>query len=432
MLREGESASRGRPHPFLRAMGRTARWMTSPLRAMWESDRPLDAYGLVQMSSVAGDALLAIALADSVFFSVPVGEARTKVALYLALTMAPLAGAAPLLVPLLDRGSYRRLIAFVACFGRAGLAAYGASVLSSAVLFPVVFGALVLSRVFAITRTGLVAAYAGDERALVKANARLGRLGAIAALLAAVFGVPVLKIGGAGAVLYLAAATYGMAAALTVRLARPEQAAEDLAAARGREPSPPIRVRGGRLRSLGVPAFGTAALRGAQGFLLFLFAFALRAGQRPAWWLGVVLAAGIAGGFAGDVVAPLVRRRIPGGAVVLASLVTCCLAAAFAAVRPSLWTLALLSGIAGAATEVGRLAFQSLMQSRAPEGSEGRVYVRYEVVFQLAWVFGALIPATIPISLHGGTIVLGVSYGLLAVIYVVAVGRRASSARSPF
>jgi hypothetical protein len=397
---------------------------------MWESDRPLDAYGLVQMSSVAGDALLAIALADSVFFSVPVGQARTKVALYLALTMAPLAGAAPLLVPLLDRGRYRRVIAFVACFGRAGLAAYGASVLTSAVLFPVVFGALVLSRVFAITRTGLVAVYAGDERALVRANARLGRLGAIAALLAALLGVPVLKVGGAGAVLYLAAATYGMAAAFTVRLAKPEQAAEDIADARAQHATPAPQARSGRLRSLAVPAFGTAALRGAQGFLLFLFAFALRAGQRPAWWLGVVLIAGIAGGFLGDVVAPLVRRRIPGGAIVLASLATCCMAAALAAVRPSLWTLALLSGIAGAATEVARLAFQSLMQTRAPKGSEGRVYVRYEVVFQLAWVVGALIPAMIPISLHGGTIVLGVAYGLLAVIYVVAVGRSASSARS--
>jgi hypothetical protein len=252
---------------------------------------------------------------------------------------------------------------------------------------------------------------------------------------APILGVPVLKLGGAGAVLYLAAATYALSAAFTVRLSRPEHVAAEQRATEddtetGPLPSERPRARSGRLRSLAVPAFGTAALRGTQGFLLFLFAFALRAGQRPAWWLGVVLAAGIAGGFVGDVVAPLVRRRIPGGAIVLASLVTCCLAAAFAAVRPSLWTLALLSGIAGSATEVARLAFQSLMQTRAPEGSEGRVYVRYEVVFQLAWVLGALIPATIPIPLHGGTIVLGVAYGLLAVIYVVAVGRSASSARS--
>jgi len=94
-----------------------------------------------------------------------------------------------------------------------------------------------------------------------------------------------------------------------------------------------------------------------------------------------------------------------------------------ASLRPSLATLALLSGIAGAATEVGRIAFQSLMQARAPEGSQGRVYVRYEVVFQLSWVLGALIPSVIPIPLHVGTILLAVGYGLLAVLYVLTVTR---------
>jgi hypothetical protein len=421
---------------------------------MWESDDPLDAYGLVQMSASAGDALLAIALAGSVFFSVPVGQARTKVALYLALTMAPLAASAPLLVPLLDRGRYRRLISFGASFGRAGLAAYGASVLDSVALFPVVFAALVLSRVHAITRTGLVAAYARDERSLVAANARLGRLGAVAAFLAAIPGAAVLKVGGAAAVLYLAAAAYGSSAALTVRLARPEQVRADHdrdeaersgarhalpggasegssatsaeIAGDGEVPAEPDGRRG-RIRSLAAPALGTAGLRGAQGFLLFLFAFALRAGQRPAWWLGVVLAAGVAGGFIGDVIAPLVRSKIPEAVIVFGSLVASGIAAVVASLRPSLVSLALLSGVAGAATEVGRIAFQSLMQARAPAGRQGRVYVRYEVVFQLAWVVGALIPSVVPIPLHVGTILLAVGYGLLAILYVVTVRRSRSS-----
>ncbi len=415
------------PKPDARpnAGARFARWLVAPIRRMWESDRPLDAYGLVQMTSVAGDALLAIALADSVFFSVPVGQARTKVALYLALTMAPLAASAPLLVPLLDRGGFRRLISFAASFGRAGLAAYGASVLDSVVLFPVVFGALVLSRVHSITRTGLVAAYAGDERSLVKANARLGRLGAIAALLAAVPGVPLLKIGGAGAVLYMAAAVYGVSAALNMRLAKPERAERARSGDGARAAAPR-----GRVKTLSVPALGNAGLRGAQGYLLFLFAFALRSGHRPAWWFGAVFAAGIVGGFVGDVVAPAVRARIPGGAIVLGSLVASGLAAAFASARPSLTALAVLSGVTGGATEVGRLAFQSLMQARAPAGSQGRVYVRYEVAFQLAWVIGALVPAMVHIDLHAGTIVLAAAYGLLAVFYVVEAGRTATASDS--
>src|SRR5207253_2705627 len=39
--------------------------------------------------SAAGDALVLLSLATTVFFSVPVGEARSRVALYLAVTMLP-------------------------------------------------------------------------------------------------------------------------------------------------------------------------------------------------------------------------------------------------------------------------------------------------------------------------------------------------------
>ena len=61
-----------------------------PLQRMYRSKEPLDRYSLVHMASVAGDAIVAVALANSVFFSLPVGQARLKVALYLGLTMAPL------------------------------------------------------------------------------------------------------------------------------------------------------------------------------------------------------------------------------------------------------------------------------------------------------------------------------------------------------
>src|SRR4029077_15533614 len=77
--------------------------VTHPLARMWTSSDPIDAYGLNHLTSVAGDALLAFALADSVFFHVPVAESRVRVALFLGLTMLPLALAGPLIVPILDR-----------------------------------------------------------------------------------------------------------------------------------------------------------------------------------------------------------------------------------------------------------------------------------------------------------------------------------------
>ncbi len=45
--------------------------------------------------SCAGDTLIAIGLAGTIFFNVPLGEARSKVALYLLVTMVPFAMLAP-------------------------------------------------------------------------------------------------------------------------------------------------------------------------------------------------------------------------------------------------------------------------------------------------------------------------------------------------
>ena len=90
-----------------------------PIATMWHSERPLDRFGLAHLASVAGDTFVAVALAGSIFFEIPPSEAKGKVALYLALTMAPLALAGPLLVPLLDRAGPRRMISFGAALGRA-------------------------------------------------------------------------------------------------------------------------------------------------------------------------------------------------------------------------------------------------------------------------------------------------------------------------
>src|SRR5207253_3526102 len=85
-----------------------------------------------------------------------------------------------------------------------------------------VFAALVLSRVHGVTRNGLVAAYAGRGEGLVEANARLGHVGAVAALMSVLPGVILLKLSGPGAALDLAAVTYAVSALLVLRLARPE------------------------------------------------------------------------------------------------------------------------------------------------------------------------------------------------------------------
>ena len=376
-----------------------------PFQRMWRSTDPLDTYALCHFTSVMGDAMLAVALADSVFFSLPVGEAKLKVAAYLALTMLPLALAGPLLVPMLDKAGPRRAISFGAAAGRAAVAIYAAPRFGSILLFPSALILLVLSRVHAITKNGLTMAYAPHEEGLMRANARLGRLAAIGAVIAAPIAFVFLKVWGSAGPIYLAAVVYAGSALLNLRLPHPARTgqAPDTVGPRGRIPD------------LAAPAVGAVGLRAASGFLLFLLAFSLREGGAPAYWFAVLAAGGIVGTFVADVVAPRVPTTTREEAVVIACVSAACIGALLAFEIFGLPLLTIYAFVAGAATEFGRLAFQSLMQRHAPAGAQGRVFVRYEVLFQLAWVAGAFIPALLPIDFRQGILILAAFYALLAI-----------------
>lgn len=408
-------ATSGRPQrvPFwqlvLYAASSLARGAIHPFQRMWRSSDPLDTFALCHFTSVAGDTLLAVALADSVFFSLPVGEAKLKVAAYLALTMLPLALASPLLVPLLDRAGPRRAISLGAAAGRAVVAIYAAPRFGSALLFPAALVLLVLSKMHAITKNGLTMAYASHEEGLMRANARLGRLAAVGAIVAAPFGIVFLKIWGSAGPIYVAAVVYAVAAALNLRLPHPRTGG-----------LPPLEVgRRGRILDLAAPAVGAVGLRAASGFLLFLLAFSLRQEDAPAYWFAVLAAGGVVGTFLADVVAPRVPTTTREEAVVIACVSAAGIGALLAFEIFGLPLLTIYALVAGAATEFGRLAFQSLMQRHAPAGAQGRVFVRYEVLFQVAWVGGAFLPALLPIDFRLGILILAAFYGVLAIASVI-------------
>jgi Major Facilitator Superfamily len=121
------------------------------------SGRPLDRLAWVHAISTLGDALVAVALAGTLFFAVPVAAARPRVALYLLLTVAPFAVVAPLLGRLLDgRSGAGRLALFAAMALRAALAALAVARTQSLLLYPLAFGLLVCSRAHGISRTAMV------------------------------------------------------------------------------------------------------------------------------------------------------------------------------------------------------------------------------------------------------------------------------------
>jgi len=384
-----------------------------PIRRMWTSREPLDGYGLAHFASAAGDTLLAIALADSVFFSLPVDQAADKVAAYLGLTMLPLALAGPALVPLLDRAGPRRAISFAAALGRCAIALYAAPRLGTFTLFPAALGLLVFSKVHAITKNGLTMAYASPGDGLMRANARLGRIAVGGALWAFPFGFAFLKVWGSAGPMYLASAVFLGAALVNLRLPHPSMKPErrDRVGPRG------------RINALAAAALGAGGMRAASGFLLFLLAFALRREGQPTWWFGVLAAAGVTGSFLADLLAPRLPRNLQEELIVIGCVLAAGVGALLAFEIFGLPVLALFAVTAGATTEFGRLAFQSLMQRLAPEGALGRVFVRYEIVFQLAWVAGAFLPAVLPVSFKGGILALAGFYLSLGGIYFWRRGR---------
>src|SRR3954454_21761522 len=75
----------------------------------------------VHSLQAGGDALVAVALARTLFFSVPLGQARGRVALYLVLTLLPFSFLVPVAGPLLDRLRHGRRNVLAATAGGRGL-----------------------------------------------------------------------------------------------------------------------------------------------------------------------------------------------------------------------------------------------------------------------------------------------------------------------
>jgi MFS family permease len=397
--------------------------------------RPLDRLAWVHAVSTLGDALVAVALAGTLFFAVPVAAARPRVALYLLLTVAPFAVVAPLLGRLLDgrRGAGR--LALVAAMAlRAVLAALAVSRTGSLLLYPLAFGLLVCSRAHGISRTALVPELLGpDQRDLVAINGRMARVAALGGTAGALLGVGLDRLLGGGAVLWAAVAAFaaGGLLALWLPASRPRRMAGTRVRGAGsldrrvaRLARPPGRVRLARAAN--------ATVRAAGGFTLFLLAFELRRQGVGTAGLGLLLAGVGVGGLVGAFLLPRVARLVGedgllGGGLVACGATALLLAGRVGVVSAAVGGLAMGGGIAAA-----RLGFESLVQREVPPPARGTAITRAETAFQLAWVGGAVLPVALPLP-TGPALVCAALAGLgAAATYAVGLlrlGRRTASGR---
>ena len=347
------------------------------------------------MLHAAGDGMVAVALANTLFFAVPLGEARDKVALYLALTMAPFAVLSPLLGPWLDRrsGGYRVAI-LTAAAGRAGLALLLSTRTERLSLYPLAFGLLVLSRVHGVSRSALVPDALPPGKQPMWGNAWLAVLsvagGAVGAGLAAGANAAV----GTDLALWMAAAVFGWALIPGVRL--PGRGGGETEGANSVDYRT---LLSSRLLAGGI---AMAASRASVGFLTFLTAFLLRGQGEGTKGFAIVIAAAGIGGFLGSALAPALRAIMRESVLLLGSLAVVIGAALWAAGAFDVVRAAVVAAAVGAASGAGRLAFDSLLQGDAPSAVRGRTFARYETIFQLCWVGGAGLATAVPFSSSGG------------------------------
>ena len=186
--RGAASAARGATRATTRASRYVGRQARRAANAEGAEQSGLNRLFYLHFFNTAGDAAVAISLAGSLFFTVPSGEARGQVALFLGLTMLPFAIVAPLIGPFLDRFSHGRrwaigstmaIRAFL-CWGLAG-AVTG----DSAWLFAAALGVLVSSKAYGVTRAAAVPRLLPRGVSLVKANGRVSLSGILGATISA-------------------------------------------------------------------------------------------------------------------------------------------------------------------------------------------------------------------------------------------------------
>jgi MFS family permease len=392
--------------------------------------------------------MVAIALANTLFFQVDPTDAQGKVLLYLLFTMAPFAVVGPFIGPAMDRvpGGHR-LVILASGLGRMVLAlAMIPNADGGLLLFPEAFMVLVLGKTYQVGKAAIVPSTVSSDRELVEANSKLQLLSGLAGAAAAI-PAGLASLIGPGAVLFLAGAVFLAASLAAIRVPDPRRPVERV--------DPEVSAE---LNTLPVQTSAAAMswLRGVVGFVSFLLAFALRrppdapplattagrvVGARgdyvgvapqapyPQWYFAVVVVAAVVGGLAGSVLAPKLRGKLREGPILAGALVAVVVVAFGGLVLPGLLGMMLLSAGVAASASVGKQAFDALVQADAPDVDRGRVFARFESQFQLVWVVGAALAVFLRLGVTAGSAVLFVG-GVLATLGYGVLARNQSAYRS--
>ncbi len=389
----------------------------------------LTALTYATMTNFALDAAIAVALANTLFFASATAESKTKVALYLLITIAPFAVIAPLIGPALDRLQRGRRLALASSFAvRAVLAVVLIVDFDTWALYPLALCMMVLSKSFAVLKSAVTPRVLPPGIDLVRTNSRLTVFGLVGGTM------------GAGAVAALAAAAFGSTGALvlavaiacagtylSLRIPRWVEITEGEVPATlsyhgddpdtevipsGKKSAVPARKRRQPLgRAVVTGLWGNSSIRVLTGFLTFYVAFVAKATEhRPvqqAAMLGVVGAAAAIGNFAGNASGARIKLGRP-SLIVVNCTAACAVVALFAIFADNLLGAAVAALVAAGASALAKVSLDASIQDDLPPESIASGFGRSETVLQLSWVVGGAAGVLLPTDYWKGFTVVSV------------------------
>ena len=387
------------------------------VRAVTHS-RGAGASGLAQLTELhgvasAGDALFTVALAGSLFLTPDPHAAKSKVALYLLLTMAPFAIVAPVLGPILDHFAHgRRAALAVTLASRAWFAYVATHALghNSLALYPAALGILVMSKGYGVSRSAAVPRLLPEGLTLVSANARLTMSGLITASMAAPVGALISHYIGTVWTLRLAIVVYLFGALLAYRLPAVVDSSEgETSLSKFTRPSTlrgwgAIFPRVGKaLPSVANAMRAQAALRALAGFLTLYLAFLIRThhlgGLSEGFALGALIITAASGSFLGTGIGSRLSSAAPETLLALC-LIVATIASALTAVFFGIWSALGIALVGSLTASMGKLALDAVIQRDVPEAIRTSTFARSETINQLGWVAGGAVGILLPL---GGT-----------------------------
>jgi hypothetical protein len=352
---------------------------------------------------MAGDALIAVSLAGTLFFAATTDAQRSNVALYLLVTMAPFAVLAPVIGPALDRLQRGRRWALAGShLGRAVLALVMMSHFDDLWLYPAALGVLVLSKSHNVLRAAVVPRVLPSAMSLTSANARLSVFGLATAGVAGAVGAGIAAVLGFDWELGATAGVFLIGGGLAIRLPRHvdvptgELPADVLTTAE-------IPVTRGRRRRVSphvvLALRANAALRGLGGFLTIFLAFLVQA-TFPGGWeatlaLGSLAVAAGVGSFAGTAVGSRLHAAEP-DRLVLFSAAAAAAITVLAAVFYSFPMAAVVALVSAVTNALGKVSLDAIIQREVPESLRASAFARSETLLQLAWVIGGAFGIALP------------------------------------